>query len=95
VLYRYSEVLRTGLLISDLLLVGGSWVAGYLIRLHGAGLPEPPVAQPLGPFLVITPQQPAEMPAGHPEQLARLVGRQLPLAVALHRFLEPQHQDLP
>jgi len=45
VLYRYSEVLRTGLLISDLLLVGGSWMAAYLIRFHAAGLPEPPVAQ--------------------------------------------------
>jgi Undecaprenyl-phosphate glucose phosphotransferase len=45
VLYRYSEVLRTGLLISDLLLVGAAWMAAYLIRFHAPGLPEPPVAE--------------------------------------------------
>jgi len=58
-------------------------------------LAKPPVAQPLGPVLVVAPQQPPEMPAGHSQKLARLVGRQPTLPVALHRLFEPEHEDLP
>jgi hypothetical protein len=58
-------------------------------------LAEPPVAQSLGTFLRIAHRQSAEMPARHAEHLARLLCRQPPLAVALHRFFEPEHEDLP
>ncbi len=58
-------------------------------------LAEPPVAQTLGTLRVMAHQQPPEMPARHAEQLARILGRQPPLAVALHRFFEPEHEDLP
>ncbi len=58
-------------------------------------LAEPSVAQPLGPFLRIAHRQSAEMTARHAEQLARLVRCQPPLAVALHRLFEPEHEDLP
>jgi hypothetical protein len=58
-------------------------------------LAEPPVAQTLGTLRVMAHQQPPEMPARHAEQLPRILGRQPPLAVALHRFFEPEHEDLP
>lgn len=39
-LHRYSEVFRTGLLLSDLVLVSASWLAAYALRFH-AGFPVP------------------------------------------------------
>ncbi len=39
-LYRYSEVFRTILLVSDLILVAASWVASYWLRFH-AGFAAP------------------------------------------------------
>jgi len=45
VLYRYSEVIRRGLLLADLGLVTAAWVAAFFIRFHAPGLPEPPVAE--------------------------------------------------
>jgi len=45
VLYRYSEVIRRGLLLADLGLVAAAWVAAFFIRFHAPGLPEPPVVQ--------------------------------------------------
>jgi len=56
---------------------------------------EPPIAQPRFSFLLIAHAQPPEMPARHAQQLAGLLGRQPPLAIALQRFFEPQHKDLP
>ena len=52
-------------------------------------LAQPPVAQPLRPVLLVAQQQPAEMPPRHAQNLARLLGRQPPLAVALQRLFEP------
>ena len=43
-LHRYSEVVRSGLLLADLLLVGASWVGAFYLRFYGPGLPEPPVS---------------------------------------------------
>jgi len=42
VLHRYSEVVRSGLLLADVLLVGAAWVAAYYVRFYLPGLPEPP-----------------------------------------------------
>ena len=39
-LYRYSEVLRTGLIITDAALVAGSWLIAYSLRFY-IGLPVP------------------------------------------------------
>ncbi|MGE4607686.1 MAG: undecaprenyl-phosphate glucose phosphotransferase [Myxococcota bacterium] len=39
-LYRYSEVFRTGLFVIDALLVAGSWLAAYAVRFY-TGLPAP------------------------------------------------------
>ena len=58
-------------------------------------LAQPPIAQPLGAVLLIAQQQPPEMPARHPQNLAGLLRRQPTLAVPLHRFFELQHEDLP
>jgi len=42
VLYRYSEVIRAGMAVADLLLVAGAWLAAYALRFHAPGMPEPP-----------------------------------------------------
>ena len=39
-LYRYSEVFRTGLFVIDALLVAVSWLAAYAVRFY-TGLPAP------------------------------------------------------
>ena len=39
-LYRYSEVFRTLLVVADLALVAGAWLAAYTLRFH-AGIPAP------------------------------------------------------
>ena len=39
-------------------------------------------------FLLVAPEQPAEMPPRHAQQLAGLLRRQPPLAVTLHRLFE-------
>jgi Undecaprenyl-phosphate glucose phosphotransferase len=65
VLYRYSEVFRSLLLVADLALVSASWLAAYWIRFH-TGLEDlhPALASPLGvpdvrqyelPLLVVVP----------------------------------------
>jgi hypothetical protein len=59
------------------------------------GLAQSSVAQPVTALLLVAPQQPPEMAARHAEQLARLLGRQPPLAVALQRLFEPEHKHLP
>ena len=33
-LYRYSEIFRTTLMIADVTLVGAAWVFAYWIRFH-------------------------------------------------------------
>jgi len=43
VLYRYSEIVRSGLLLADMLLVAGAWIAAFFIRFYVPGLPEPPI----------------------------------------------------
>jgi Undecaprenyl-phosphate glucose phosphotransferase len=58
VLYRYSEVFRTLLVVADLSLVGGSWLAAYAIRFHtdlAVPLGVPPFEDYLPPLLVILP----------------------------------------
>ena len=62
-LYRYSEVFRTGLLVADLVLVGVSWLAAYHIRFYTVfdaplGIPDfeaylPPLAVILPLWLVL------------------------------------------
>jgi Undecaprenyl-phosphate glucose phosphotransferase len=58
VLYRYSEVFRSSLLITDMTLVAGSWLAAYFIRFHtvfDAPLGIPDFQAYLPPLLVIIP----------------------------------------
>ncbi len=57
-LYRYSEVFRTGLFVTDAALVAGSWLAAYAIRFFGGfptplGVPDPSLY--VLPLLLITP----------------------------------------
>jgi Undecaprenyl-phosphate glucose phosphotransferase len=49
VLKRYSEVYRSLLILADMLLVSGSWVAAYLVRQH-ADLPIPAEAMSFRPY---------------------------------------------
>ncbi|NNL66535.1 MAG: hypothetical protein HKP30_09855, partial [Myxococcales bacterium] len=42
-LHRYSEVIRSALLATDMTLVGAAWVAAFYIRFYVPGLPPPPV----------------------------------------------------
>jgi len=58
-------------------------------------LAEPPVAQPVPALLLIAHQQPAKMPPRHAQNLARFLGCQAPLAIALQSLLEPEHKHLP
>ncbi len=57
-LYRYSEVFRTSLLLADMWLVASSWLAAYYIRFHTvfpAPLGVPEFQAYLPPLLVILP----------------------------------------
>jgi Undecaprenyl-phosphate glucose phosphotransferase len=58
VLYRYSEVLRTGLIITDAALVAASWLAAYSMRFY-MGFPAPrgipDVSLYVLPLVLITP----------------------------------------
>jgi len=57
-LYRYSEVFRTSLLLADLVLVAASWLAAYHIRFHtvfDAPLGIPEFEAYLTPLIVILP----------------------------------------
>ena len=41
-LYRYGEIMRSGLLLADLLLVAATWIAAYHVRFYAPGvLPDP------------------------------------------------------
>ena len=57
-LYRYSEVFRTLLMVSDAVLVSGAWAGAYAIRFH-AGIPAPlgvpPAIEYVYPLAVIVP----------------------------------------
>jgi len=58
VLYRYSEVFRSLLMASDVVLVAGAWLLAYWLRFH-AGIPAPlgipPFEAYLPPLLLICP----------------------------------------
>jgi Undecaprenyl-phosphate glucose phosphotransferase len=57
-LYRYSEVFRTSLLVADMALVAGSWLAAYYVRFHTvipAPLGVPEFQAYLPPLVVIIP----------------------------------------
>jgi Undecaprenyl-phosphate glucose phosphotransferase len=49
-LYRHSEVFRTSLMVVDLLLVAGAWLAAYWIRFY-AGIPAPLGIPEFGPYV--------------------------------------------
>ena len=57
-LYRYSEVFRTLLAVTDLVLIAGAWFGAYLLRFN-TGLPTPlgvpPAIEYVYPLAVVLP----------------------------------------
>jgi hypothetical protein len=87
---RLHREVAAALLVEDL----------HAARLRGRRPPrrrpaQPPLAQPLGALFLAADEQPAEMPPRHARNLAGLLRAQPPLAAALHRLFEPEHENLP